>query len=126
MNTGFIYKITNGELNYYGSTNRPLNIRLIEHISKYKRYLKGQYNYVSSFDIIKNANDNLTIELMEEFNYDDKNELLNKEKEYILNNECCNKVIPKQTQKEYYMRNREKILRRLKEKRELKKNIKNL
>ena len=126
MNTGFIYKITNGDMDYYGSTNRALNIRLIEHISKYKRYLKGQYNFVSSFNIIKNANDNLKIELMEEVKYDDKKYLLQKEKEYILNNECCNKIIPTQTKAEYYMKNREKILMKRKQNRELKKIAKNL
>jgi len=121
MNTGFIYKITDGTLDYYGSTDRAINTRLTEHKQKYKLYLNGKYNYVSSFEIIKNGHVDIKIELIEEFNYNDKNELLNKEKEYILNNKCCNQRVPNQTPKEYYMRNRERILRTKKEKYHLKK-----
>ena len=60
-----IYKIidnTNGKI-YIGSTCKTLKHRLSGHERDYKRFLKGIYNNVSSFDIIKN--DDYKIELIE-------------------------------------------------------------
>lgn len=55
MITGRIYKITSAQTDgiYIGSTIKSLNERLARHKSDYKRYLSGNYHYVSSFEIVK-------------------------------------------------------------------------
>ena len=60
-----IYKIvdtTNNNI-YIGSTCKSSKTRLIQYKSPLKRFLKGLYNNVSSFQIIKN--NNYKIELLE-------------------------------------------------------------
>ena len=51
-----IYKIKDNKSDkvYIGSTCQPLENRLSGHKTSYKNYKRGNYNYVSSFDIIKN------------------------------------------------------------------------
>jgi hypothetical protein len=95
---GKIYKIVcnvTGKV-YIGSTHRKLNDRLDRHYSTYKGYCtqgnNNNYNYVTSFEVLK-END-FKIILLEEFSCETKEELLMREKYYIQNNECVNKVIP--------------------------------
>jgi hypothetical protein len=38
---------------YYGSTTQPLSKRLSGHKAHYKQWQKQNYNYVTSFEIIK-------------------------------------------------------------------------
>lgn len=109
MNLGRIYKIKSEHNNdcYIGSTINNLNNRLSLHKSSYKRYLDGKYGYVSSFDIIKNGNYN--IELLEEINFLNKQDLLNRERHYIENEpNCINKNITGRSRAEtahaYYMK----------------------
>ena len=101
-NNGKIYKIeclTTG-LIYVGSTTKPyLKQRLGKHIDTYKQYLKGNYNYTRSFDILKN--DNYRIELLEEVNCETKDQLHIREGHYIRTLECVNKRIEGRTDKEY-------------------------
>jgi len=119
-----IYKIidnTNDNV-YIGSTCKTLKERLISHKCSYNRFLKGLYNNVKSFDIIKN--NDYHIELLENCNIKTKQELFQRERYYIENNECLNKVIPgrsrietikayneanKDKQREYYEANKDKI-----------------
>ena len=111
LNQAKIYKIkdnTNGNV-YIGSTCKTLKERLSSHKSHYKAYLNGLYNNVKSFDIIKN--NDYRIELLENCDIKTKHELLQKERYYIENNECLNKVIPGRIDKEYYEINRDKILK---------------
>lgn len=99
---------------YYGSTTRTrLSDRLSEHKSGYRRWKLGQCNKVMSFDIIEN--DNFDIVLVEEFPCDNKDQLHARERYYIENNECINKYIFGQTNKEYQEKNKEKIKAYLKE-----------
>ena len=87
LNNGKIHKIvdnTNNNKIYIGSTCKSLKHRLSEHKSSYKRYLKGLFHNVKSFDIIKN--DNYKIELLEDCNIKTKQELLARERFYIQNN----------------------------------------
>ena len=96
-----IYKIidnTNGKI-YIGSTCKTLKHRLSGHERDYKRFLKGIYNNVSSFDIIKN--DDYKIELIENCDIKTKQQLLSRERYFIDNNNCLNKVIPGRSHKEY-------------------------
>lgn len=108
---GYIYKITNenGDLNYYGSTKQTINRRLNEHLHRYKKYVEGNYNFVSSFDIVKDGRDKIKIEIIEEIDYEDKVELHQKERYYILNNECINRRIPLRNSREYYHTFKEEI-----------------
>ena len=116
LNNAKIYKITdNTNQNVYiGSTCKTLKTRLTGHKSNYKRFLKGLYNNVKSFEIIKNGD--YKIELLEDCDIKTKQELLARERYFIKNNNCLNKNIPgsydngiQQYQKEYYETNKEKF-----------------
>ena len=115
-----IYKIVDNinDNVYIGSTCKTLKTRLSEHKSDYKRFLKGLYNNVKSFDVLKNGD--YKIELLENCDIKTKQELLERERFYIENNDCLNKNIPGRTDKEYkqyqkeykkdyYFNNKEKI-----------------
>jgi len=84
---GKVYKLTceSGKV-YIGSTNRTLDERFKEHISK--------NNYCASNGFISPV-----IELLEEIEYN-KDELLWKEREYIKKIKCVNKNKPILTKKE--------------------------
>ena len=88
-----IYKIidnTNSNV-YIGRTRRTLKVRLAHHRSTTR---------CRSRDIIKNGD--YRIELIEET--DDKS----RERWWIENTDCVNKVIPGRTHREYYQNNKEK------------------
>jgi len=105
-----VYRIisdSNPDLVYYGSTYCKLSNRLSKHKNNYKRYLKEKSHYVTSFDLIKL--DDCKIILVEKYPCTDKEELRMRERFYIENNQCVNKVIPGRTKKEYYKDNRENI-----------------
>jgi len=93
---GSIYKLSDGELNYYGSTIQPLNVRLSHH--------KCKSNDCLSRDLNK---EKMTIELVEEV--EDETQLKWRERYYMENNECVNKYLPvrgdeerKEVMKEYH------------------------
>ena len=122
-----IYKIvdnTNDNI-YIGSTCKTLQRRLSYHKSNYKRFLKGLCNNVRSFGILKN--NNYKIELLENCNIKTKDELTARERFFIENNECVNRCIPGRTDKEYkkqyYNLNREKVIEKVKDYCEAKKNL---
>ena len=104
-----IYKIIDNTNNnvYIGSTCRTLKRRLSGHKSDYKRFLKGDFSNVKSFDIIKN--NDYKIELLENCNIKTKQELLQREKYFIKNNDCLNKVVPGRSRREYKDDNKDKI-----------------
>ena len=113
LDKGKIYKIvdnTNDAI-YIGSTCNSLKNRLSSHKGDYKRFLKGIFNNVKSFDIIKN--NDYKIELLENCEVKTKSELLARERFFIENNDCINKNIPGRTHKEadkaYYIANKEKL-----------------
>ena len=97
---GIIYKIvdnTNNDI-YYGSTTTTLNCRISQHKHFYKKWLNGLTNNCQSYEILKN--DNWYYELVDEIEYNDRQELLKLESYYIKNNSCINKVIPYITEEE--------------------------
>lgn len=99
---------------YYGSTVETLSRRLTNHVRAYKCWLKGNSKRICSvIEILKN--ENYKIILVENYPCKNKEELEKKESEYILNNECVNKNVPRRTQREYYLANREIILKKHKE-----------
>jgi hypothetical protein len=108
---GKIYKIVSDQTDkiYVGSTCEPLlSKRLANHRASYKRYLQGEYDYVTSFEILKY--DDAEIILLELFSCQNKDELHSRERHYIesiLN--TVNKNIPSRTSLEYYQANKNKI-----------------
>jgi hypothetical protein len=112
---GYIYKIydnTNGNV-YYGSTKEKVSSRITKHRFDYKKYLEGKKNHIRSFDIL--CNNDYSYCVVEEIEFENKWELLNRERYWIENNDCLNKYIPNRTNKEYYQDNKEIITKKHKE-----------
>lgn len=115
---GKIYKITSGDLTYIGSTTEPtLARRMSEHVSAFKRLKAGTLtaNY-SAFQVIDKGNYEIT--LVELCPCNSKDELTARERFYIENTVCVNKVIPGRTHDEsrkiYYEKNKEDIIEKVK------------
>lgn len=110
-----IYKLVSNssDLVYYGSTYSKLSKRLSGHKADYKRHLNGGKNYITSFKLMELGD--IKIILVENFPCDNIEELISKERFYIENNECVNKVIPGRTPKEYQEDNKDRIAKRKKE-----------
>ena len=97
-----IYKITNSEMPekvYYGSTCNTFKKRFRQHCSN--------YNKTNSKQLFEFGTPEIT--LVEKFPCYTKFELNTRERFYIENNKCINKVIPTRTIKEYKEDNKEKI-----------------
>jgi hypothetical protein len=92
---GIIYRIICNETNdiYYGSTTRSIKQRMNTH-----RNSKKEEEPCSSLQIIER--NNYYYEIVEELEFEDKMDLLNREKWYILNNKCINKCLPFLTDEE--------------------------
>ena len=106
---GKIYKISSPSNNlvYYGSTAQQyISTRLAAHLRSYKCYLNGKDNYVSSFKVIEC--EDYKIELVEECPCNNNQQLKARERFYIENNECVNKLIPGRTRQEYRQDNYDK------------------
>lgn len=104
---GKIYKLSNNvnDKIYIGSTTREnINLRLIEHKSKYRKFLIAKHDHFrSSYLIFENCDiDNVKIEIIEEFHYDNINELYERERYHIFkNSNCVNMYIPLRDEKKY-------------------------
>jgi hypothetical protein len=107
---GFIYIIRSHQTDavYYGSTIQMLCKRMAEHRRDYKRFNDGKYHYTTSFDIVKY--DDAYIELVEEIEFQNKQELFAREGHYIRDNKCVNKNIPCRTDQQYRKDNRERLI----------------
>lgn len=98
---GKIYKLINQDgMAYYGSTIHCIDKRKSKHHCDFK---SGNSKYTSKF-LFEN-NKFVTVQLVENFPCNSKNELCARERFYIENNPCVNKVIPTRTGKEYYQDN---------------------
>ena len=122
MNTGKIYKIepiNNGDDGdiYIGSTKEKyLSRRFNHHKDSYEYWKNGKYNKVMVYDLFdKYGIENCEIILLENVNYNTKDELHAREKYYIKSLKCVNKYIPTRTHKEYYQDNKEELLNTMKE-----------
>jgi len=101
---------------YVGSSCEPtLPRRLSQHVGDFKKWEKGEKNYITSFDIIKD--NDYYIVLLESYPCNSKDELRMCEQKHIDACECVNKVKAfqseeewKQYQKQYYEQNREEKL----------------
>jgi len=110
---GYVYKICDNTNNnvYYGSTTLTLNKRLREH--KLQKRCSSKY-------ILKN--NNYIMILVETIEFQDKKQLLIREKYYIQNYPCINERLPittyeerKEQMKKYYELNKEQINEKHKE-----------
>ncbi len=103
-NNGKIYKLicNNTGLVYYGSTCQELHKRKYEHKQLYKNYINDpiKYKLMTSSKIIENSN--YDIILVEEYSCENRKQLEMRERFYIENNMCVNKVIPTRTTKEWH------------------------
>ena len=115
---GIIYKLTCNETGevYYGSTRQSLNKRMIGHKKDCKRWKEGKSGFTTSYNIIDRGN--YSYSLIETVECEDKKQLEQRERYYIENNECINKVVVGRTRKERYEANKEAILEHQKEYRE--------
>jgi hypothetical protein len=77
------YKIISGDmLPYVGSTilKRGLPRRLTYHRASKRKWVQGKERYMSSFDLL---NGNESIELLEDYEYSDRKDLLGREQYWI-------------------------------------------
>ena len=96
-----IYKLINeNNLVYFGKTkSKYLSSRLAVH--KSQALTERKINKCKSKILFEN-NSTVKIELLEEFDNDDKLFIANREKYYIENFDCINKCIPNNTKKRVY------------------------
>jgi hypothetical protein len=101
---------------YIGSTIQALSVRIGEHKRTYKKYINGNSNSLTSFELIKY--DDCYIELIEDYPCENKNQLEKREGELIRSMECVNKRIEGRTYKEYREDNKEQLAEKNKKWRE--------
>lgn len=109
-NNGKIYSLRSHqtELVYVGSTTQPLYKRKGQHMTGYKKYLKGKYSFTTSFELCQY--DDMYIELIEEYPCDNRTQLERKEGQWIRKmKKCVNRYVVGRTRKEYREDNKEKI-----------------
>ena len=116
-NKSMIYTIRSPHTDkyYIGSTTQILCKRFSDHTVNYKRYLKGTYDFISSFKILELGD--AYIELLEEVNCDNRTQLHRREGELIREHKanCVNRFIAGRTQKEYYTDNCDRMKQDAKE-----------
>ena len=105
-----VYKIVDNTtgLIYVGSTTQELNVRLSKHKSDYKRYLVGNYHFVTSFKVLEN--NDFDIHLIRSYEFDNNIDLLAKEGYYVKKLNCVNKNIAGRTGAEYYLENKVELV----------------
>ena len=106
---GKIYKLVGGGFTYYGSTCSTLRQRLCGHKKSFKQ------NKNISSKLLFETGDEVKIFLVEKFPCVDKMELNARERWYIENNECVNRIIPTRTKKEYREAHKEQLKEKNKE-----------
>jgi hypothetical protein len=108
-----VYKITGGGLVYIGSTTQTLAQRLSDHRSSLKAYNSGKRQHlITSFQIL-NLPD-CCITLVEDVKCERKEQLLARERYWIENTTCVNRMVPLRTKAEYRMDNSEENKNRCK------------
>ena len=91
---------------YIGSTYDALSSRMTKHRSNHRRYKKGEYHYVSVFDLFdKHGLENCKIELIACYPCETIDEQRKREGYHIQNEDCINKRIPGRDSRQYYKEN---------------------
>lgn len=103
-----IYKMTCGDLVYYGSTCEPmLSRRLSVHRCFYRQWIKNKKQYYTVFKLFDIGDPEIT--LVESVNCSSRDELRARERFHIENNDCVNKNIPTRSSAEYYKTNQREL-----------------
>lgn len=90
---GIIYKITCGELTYYGcSIDESLSYALEQHRCLYTRWKKGSSRHFTTSALLFEKGEEPSIHLVEEVLGLSKRELLICKRRHIENNKCVNKI----------------------------------
>lgn len=110
---GKIYKIVSNQTDkiYIGSTIQTLEDRFISHKSEYNTYLKSNKNRLTSFELCTYSDCNIV--LIELFPCECRTELERREGDIQLENIniIVNKCIAGRTYEEWYVDNRDKIIK---------------
>lgn len=109
---GKIYKIVDNAYTkmYIGSTTQTLSKRFSKHKRDHKQWKNNKRSKTMVFELFDEFGvENCKIELIEEYECENRNQLERKEGEHIKNNECVNKVIVGRTKKEYVQDNKERV-----------------
>ena len=129
---GKIYKLVSNSITdiYIGSTCSELKKRKYGHKIKYDCWKNGKSEYITSFKLFDAGE--VDIVLIESFACNSKDELYSRERYWIDNLECVNKVRPNRTDEErieyhkkynethkeqaqqYYQKNRDKFIEQMK------------
>ena len=107
-----INSLDDGDVYYGSSIQKYLSTRMTQHVSKYKKRLYNMSSYIL-FD--KYGVSNCNIILVENYPCNSKNELFAREKYYIKNHKCVNKLVPLHDGKEYRETNKERLTLKKKE-----------
>ena len=99
---GKIYRLSNGDKHYYGSTTKDLKERLSRHL-----YNNNNNLPCSSKILYDSVEYKISIDLMEEIEYENKDDLLLLERWWIENNYCVNERIPIRTRQERLEKSKE-------------------
>jgi hypothetical protein len=91
---GRLYRISapGCELVYVGSTKTTLAARLGRHRRDHRAFLKGDYHYVSSFDVLEHPG--AIIDLLEESEFHDMQQFREREAYWIQRLPSCNRATP--------------------------------
>lgn len=109
---GKIYRLVSPSgLTYIGSTCQSLAVRKAEHKRHYFHWRNGKFRYVTSFKIFEDDLNNYDIVLIENYPCESKEELHKRERHWIEQFDCVNKIKPGRTDKEYYEDNRDEKLK---------------
>jgi len=108
---GKIYKLVNDKSDdvYIGSSCQSLAKRIGGHRMYYKKYLEGDYHYITSSKLFENDS-NVSIILIEEYPCSNKMELERRERYYIESIKCVNKFIPTRTMNEWFKDNKDSVI----------------
>jgi hypothetical protein len=109
-----IYKIESitgeGDIFIGGTTKNYICNTFNQYKGNYNQYLKGDYHFLSVFEIFnKYGVNNCKITIIERFSCNDKDELNRKVGEHVKNTDCVNKRMEGRTKNEYYNDNIEYI-----------------
>ena len=113
MGSVYLLKAPAG-LCYVGSSRRALPTRLSMHRANYRRWLRGVGKWCSSFPVLEEGGDDVTIEAYEDRPLDDACQLRRREGQVIRGMACTNSNVAGRTPREYYEHHRVHILERAK------------
>lgn len=98
---------------YVGSTAQSLSQRLGGHRADYKKNLAGKKPFITCFKVMEGGN--YSIILLERFPCESREELEARERDFMEQMDCVNRVLPTRTHKQWYEQNRDAVVARQKD-----------